>query len=214
MVSEGLLVRLEAQRGKEVAVRQFLESALPAVRREASTTAWFAIRFGKSEFGIFDVFPDEAARDAHLAGPIATAIMAQRAELFAKAPQIEKVDVLADKLPWDLPSEPDTKGLLLTFRAKPGHEEQVVEFLLRAKSMVKDEPKTTAWFAIRLPDSHYGIFDVFPSNGGRLAHLTGRVPRELTKHAFSLLGGVPGMDMVDVVAEKLETPTRPKVVEH
>jgi hypothetical protein len=65
------------------------------------------------------------------------------------------------------------------------------------------EARTTAWFAIRLDSGEYGIFDAFPDTGGRFAHLTGRVPRELAKHAFGLLGGMPHMKLLDVVAEKL-----------
>ena len=67
---------------------------------------------------------------------------------------------------------------------------------------MEQEPKTIAWFAIRLDDSHFGIFDVFPDNGGRFAHLTGHVPRELAKHSLSLLGSVPDIGMLDVVDAK------------
>jgi quinol monooxygenase YgiN len=59
---------------------------------------WFALRLGPSTFGIFDAFADDAGRKAHLAGPIAAALMANAAELLAKAPQIEQVDLLAVKL--------------------------------------------------------------------------------------------------------------------
>jgi quinol monooxygenase YgiN len=54
---------------------------------------------GPSSFGIFDAFPNEAGRQAHLSGKVAAALMATAAELFAKPPSIEKVDVLAAKLP-------------------------------------------------------------------------------------------------------------------
>jgi quinol monooxygenase YgiN len=54
---------------------------------------------GPSTFGIFDAFPSEAGRDAHLSGEVAKALMAKASDLFAKPPQINKVDVLADKLP-------------------------------------------------------------------------------------------------------------------
>ncbi|RYE73393.1 MAG: antibiotic biosynthesis monooxygenase, partial [Oxalobacteraceae bacterium] len=50
-------------------------------------------------FGILDAFPDEAGRQAHLSGKVAAALMAKAAELFAEPPSIEKVDVLAAKLP-------------------------------------------------------------------------------------------------------------------
>lgn len=99
MTTKGLLVRLEAKSGKEAEVEEFLRSAVPLVQQEAGTTAWFAIRFGKSEFGIFDVFPDEAGRDAHLTGAVAKALMEKASTLLAQPPRIEKIDVLADKLP-------------------------------------------------------------------------------------------------------------------
>jgi quinol monooxygenase YgiN len=99
MVKVGLLVRLEAKPGKEAEVESFLRGGLPLAENEPETTAWFAIRLGPSTFGIFDVFPGDAGRQAHLSGPIAAALMAKASDLLAKPPAIEKVDVLAAKLP-------------------------------------------------------------------------------------------------------------------
>lgn len=99
MVKVALFVRLEAKPGKEKEVENFLLDGLPIVQEESATTAWFGIRLGPSTFGIFDAFPDEAGRQAHLSGKVAAALMAKAAELFAKPPSIEKVDVLAAKLP-------------------------------------------------------------------------------------------------------------------
>jgi quinol monooxygenase YgiN len=95
----GLFVRLVARAGKESEVASFLAGALPLAQDEPNTTAWFALRLGPSVFGIFDVFPDDAARKAHLAGRIAAALMARAGELLAEPPVIENVDVLAAKLP-------------------------------------------------------------------------------------------------------------------
>jgi quinol monooxygenase YgiN len=203
MVSRGLLVRLEAKPGKEAEVEEFLRSALPLVQQEAGTTAWFAVRFGRGEYGIFDVFPDDEQRDAHLRGPVGEALKQSAAELLAKPPQIQKLVVLADKLPPGTAGVRDTKGLLLTFKPRAGRESEVEKFLRDAQPLVMDEPKTTAWFAIRTEDGEYGIFDVFPDNGGRFAHLAGHVPRELAKHALTLLGSMPEMEMLSVEAEKL-----------
>lgn len=99
MVTVALLVRLEAKPGKEAEVEAFLKSATPLVEAETQTVAWFGLRLGPSTFGIFDVFPDEAGRKAHLNGKVAAALMASAPDLFASAPQIEQVDVLAAKLP-------------------------------------------------------------------------------------------------------------------
>ncbi len=99
MVTVGLLVRLAAKPGRELELEQFLRSALPLVEREPGTTAWFAVKFGPSSFGIYDGFPDDTARRAHLAGGVAAALMARAADLLAGPPDIEYVDVLASKLP-------------------------------------------------------------------------------------------------------------------
>jgi quinol monooxygenase YgiN len=99
MTTVALYVRLEARPGKEAAVESFLKSALPLAQAEPATTAWFALRLGPSTFGIFDAFPNETGRNAHLTGPIAAALGQRAAELFAEPPKIEKVDVLAAKLP-------------------------------------------------------------------------------------------------------------------
>jgi quinol monooxygenase YgiN len=99
MVKVALLVRREAKPGKESDVASFLRGGLAIVEDEPATTAWFAIQLGPSTFGIFDAFPDEAGRQAHLTGRVAAALMAKASELLAKPPVVEKVDVLAAKLP-------------------------------------------------------------------------------------------------------------------
>lgn len=98
MVKFALLATLEAKAGKEAEVERFLKGAQPIVQGEPATAAWFAIRMGPTTFGIFDVFRDEAGRDAHLNGQVAAALMAKASELFATPPKIEKLDVLASKL--------------------------------------------------------------------------------------------------------------------
>ena len=99
MVAVALFIRLEAKPGKEAEVESFLEGALPVVQEEPATTAWFGIRMGPSTFGIFDAFPDERGRQAHLTGRVAAALTNKASELLAQPPLIEKVDVLAAKLP-------------------------------------------------------------------------------------------------------------------
>ena len=99
MTNVGLLVTLEAKPGKEADVKSFLESGAALVEEEPDTIAWFAIQVGLSTFGIFDAFEGDSGRDAHLNGKVAAALMENAAELLSEDPKIEKVDVLADKLP-------------------------------------------------------------------------------------------------------------------
>ncbi|MGH9356575.1 MAG: putative quinol monooxygenase [Terriglobia bacterium] len=99
MVHTGLLVRLEAKTGREADVASLLEEGLPMVEDEPATTAWFALRLGPATFGIFDAFPDDAGRHAHLSGRLAAALKAKAPELFSQPPAIEKAEVLAAKLP-------------------------------------------------------------------------------------------------------------------
>lgn len=99
MVNVALLVRLKAKPGQETAVQNFITEALPLAVAEPDTTTWYAIKIDSGTFGIFDTFPHEAGRDAHLAGKIAAALMAKAPELLAEAPSIEKVEVLAAKIP-------------------------------------------------------------------------------------------------------------------
>jgi quinol monooxygenase YgiN len=98
MNTVGLLVALEAKAGKEDELASFLTAALPLVQQEPDTTAWFAVRLGPTRFAIFDVFPDEAGRDAHLAGQVAAALVERAPDLLAQAASIERAEVLAEKL--------------------------------------------------------------------------------------------------------------------
>src|SRR6476659_2240169 len=98
-VHKALLARLEAKPGKEDAVRDLLISAVALSNEEARTTVWFALKLGPSTFGVFDAFADEEGRQAHLRGPIAAALMANAAALLSTPPNIEKIDLLAAKLP-------------------------------------------------------------------------------------------------------------------
>jgi quinol monooxygenase YgiN len=91
--------QLEAKPGKEAEVEAFLKSAQPLAVQEPGTTTWYALKIGPSKYGIFDTFADENGRNAHLTGDIAKALFARAEELFAKAPEIDKPEILALKVP-------------------------------------------------------------------------------------------------------------------
>ena len=98
-VTVGLWVRLEAKPGKEGDVEAFLNSGRALVDDEPETIAWFAVRLSSTTFAIFDAFASETGREAHLSGRVAAALMENAGELLAQGPTIEKVDVIASKLP-------------------------------------------------------------------------------------------------------------------
>jgi quinol monooxygenase YgiN len=97
MTKLALYVPLEAKMGKEEEAAAFLRSVLPLVEEEGGTTTWYAVRFDDNTFAIFDAFPDEAARDAHLAGKVAVALIQRAPELFVDPPEIQRLEILAHK---------------------------------------------------------------------------------------------------------------------
>ncbi len=97
-ITKALLATLEAKPGREQDVANFLKAGLPIVQDEPATITWFAIQFGPTTYGIFDAFPDDAGRQAHVNGQIPK-LLQENADLFAQAPDFKMLDVLAVKLP-------------------------------------------------------------------------------------------------------------------
>jgi hypothetical protein len=200
--TRGLFATLDAAPGKEDELGQLLVAARSIVEREPATMSWFALRMGRGEYGIFDAFPDDAGRDAHLAGEV-VAVLRDRADLLDGEPRIEPVDILAEKRT----SGDVTKGLLLRLPIKGSHRDDAAQFLRQGQSVVEQEPGTTSWFAIRFDDGDHGVFDVFPDAKGRRAHLTGKIPQQLAAHGLPWLAGLPHMSFADVLAQKAVTRT-------
>lgn len=99
MLTVALFARLEAKPGKEAEVAAFLQQGLALANQEHTTPVWFALRLAPTTFAIFDAFADETGRQAHLTGPIASALMANAPHLLATPPTIDRLDVLGAKLP-------------------------------------------------------------------------------------------------------------------
>ena len=98
MLKVGLFARLEAKPGKEEQLANFLSQGLQLANQENTTPVWFAVRFDRTTFAIFDSFADESGRSAHLSGPIAKALMEQAPTLLASPPKIERLDVIGAKV--------------------------------------------------------------------------------------------------------------------
>jgi quinol monooxygenase YgiN len=97
MAKYALYVSLKAKAGKEKDVEAFLKQGAEMAKKEAGTAAWFGLKESEGHYSVFDTFNDEAGRDAHLNGEIAKALMAKWSELFEGQPQINKIDIVAEK---------------------------------------------------------------------------------------------------------------------
>lgn len=97
MIKTGILLKIEAKAGKEQEVAEFLKSATPLVQEEPGTINWYGFRINQTTFGVFDTFQGDEARQAHLGGKVAEALMKHAPDLLATEPVIEFVDILASK---------------------------------------------------------------------------------------------------------------------
>jgi quinol monooxygenase YgiN len=198
VMTVGVLARFEAKPGNEAEVERFFQEELAIVQRQKASTAWFAFCLEPATFAAFAAFVNEEERLALLSvgGPVA----AQRnSELFAQPPTFQKVDVLAAKLPKGENSVP--VGSLVRFEIKSGKEADFEHFLKEALVAIQEAPGTTAWFAIRMAPSIFGVFDAFPDEEGRLAHFLAGAAR--AEKASDLLEIPPVVEKVDVLAAKL-----------
>lgn len=94
-------------------------------------------------------------------------------------------------------------GLYVRLEARPGKESAVAEFLAGALPLAQEEPGTTTWFVVRFGPSTFAIFDSFADEGGRQAHLTGRIAAALMASAEKLLATPPVIEKWDALAVKL-----------
>ncbi len=98
MAKFALYGELNAKPGKEPEVEAFLKQGAQMAQAEPGTLHWYAIKEDRpGVYGIFDTFDTEAARDAHLNGEIAKALMSSADELLSEPPKIRKIDLIAEK---------------------------------------------------------------------------------------------------------------------
>ncbi len=93
-------------------------------------------------------------------------------------------------------------GLLARLEAKAGKEKEVEEFLKSALSMAADEKGTITWYAVRINESTFGIFDTFNEEDGRTAHLSGPIAKALMQKAPELLTKDPVIEQIEILAAK------------
>lgn len=94
-------------------------------------------------------------------------------------------------------------GLLVTLNAQPGKQDQLAAILSNALNVAAREPGTLTWYAYRITDTRFGIFDTFHDEDGREAHLNGDIAKALGQISAELLDGEPQVQALSVVASKI-----------
>lgn len=199
----GLLVTMTAKPGKEQAVWEFLIGGLSLVNAEPKTESWFAFQIDERTFGIYDTFAAEEGRQAHLKGEVAKALLANAEDLlegFDASRDIKAVDLLAK----NYKSGYQNNGLLVIMKAKEGKTREVEDFLQAGKALVEDEPATLSWYAFKINENTYAIFDTFSDDSGRNVHLTGKVAAGLMGNAPVILEDfkVSAIQKIDILTYK------------
>ena len=93
-----------------------------------------------------------------------------------------------------------TLGLLAQLEAKPGKGSELGTFLQAGRALALAEEGTVTWYAFKISDSHYGIFDTFETEAARQAHINGEIPEALAQVAEDLLASEPDIRAIDVIA--------------
>jgi quinol monooxygenase YgiN len=93
-------------------------------------------------------------------------------------------------------------GLLALLEAKPGKGDDLGRFLEQGRALAVAEQGTVTWYAFKVSDTSYGIFDTFDDEDGRQAHLNGEIPKALASAAPDLLDSDPDIRTVEIVAVK------------
>jgi quinol monooxygenase YgiN len=93
-------------------------------------------------------------------------------------------------------------GLLAVLESKPGRGEDLGTFLEAGQALAAAEDGTVTWYAFKISDTSYGIFDTFETEEARQAHLGGEIPTALGQVAPDLLAKDPDIRTVDIVAVK------------
>ena len=93
-------------------------------------------------------------------------------------------------------------GVLALLEAKPDKGGDLGRFLEEGRALAVAEPGTVTWYAFKVGETTYGIFDTFEDEDGREAHLNGEIPKALASAAPDLLASDPDIRAVEIVAVK------------
>ena len=197
-MSKANMIRLQATPNTGAELGAFLEVGADLVdRTEPETRRWYALaREGeRDELAIFDIFADQAGRQAHFDGQVAAA-------LADKAPQLVQGGwdgVLGNVTNYATLAAHEAdhgaeigKATYIAVTAAPGKAAELAEFLTAGRDVVaQTEPETLYWVALQSEDQagRFAIFDLFADDNGRAAHFGGAVAKALADKADELVAG-------------------------
>ena len=95
-----------------------------------------------------------------------------------------------------------TLGILALLEAKAGKGEQLAAFLKAGRELAVAEHGTVTWYAFKITDTSYGIFDTFATGDARTAHINGQIPAALAEVSADLLARAPDIQPVSLLAVK------------
>jgi quinol monooxygenase YgiN len=93
-------------------------------------------------------------------------------------------------------------GVLALLEAQAGKADALSAFLESGRALAAAEEGTVTWYAFRVGETTFGIFDTFETEDARQAHLSGEIPQALGQVAADLLASEPDIRTVDVIAAK------------
>ncbi len=93
-------------------------------------------------------------------------------------------------------------GLVAFLEAKPGKGGELGAFLEQGRDLAAAEEGTVTWYAFRVDETTYGIFDTFETEDARQAHLTGEIPKALGQVGGDLLAKDPDIRPIEIIAVK------------
>ena len=95
-----------------------------------------------------------------------------------------------------------TLGILALLEARAGKGDELAAFLKAGRDLAVAEEGTVTWYAFKISDTRYGIFDTFATDDARTAHINGQIPAALAQVSADLLARAPDIQPVNLVAVK------------
>ncbi|KAI0258390.1 hypothetical protein BC834DRAFT_847415 [Gloeopeniophorella convolvens] len=200
-------VVLTPRLSQQQVVHAFLSTGVAFVNEETETLQWFGIKFDAKEdgsaggFGIFDTFPGEKGRVAHLNGKLAARLMAHADELLSVGPKVDPIEIIASKV--SAHAAGNVKyGVRVIIKAKSEKVQNVRIALEIRGEEVQNEAVTPYWYAIREDETTFGLVGFFNSEEDRAVHIQAVETQSMMTGMGPLLDGSLEVYKFEVIASK------------